>query len=69
MVTSLKKCLLQVRVFYSRQAWVNGTQENEVKEWVDLTRFDVNENKTMVRDSGATKRLVIHETLILHTIG
>ena len=52
-------------MFYSRQAWVNGTQENEVKEWVDLTRFDVNENKTMVRDSGATERLGSHETFIL----
>jgi hypothetical protein len=39
----------QVRVAYSRQAWVNGSavDEFDAEDWVELTRFDEKENATM----------------------
>lgn len=39
----------QVRVVYSKRAFVNGTYATEIpySEWVDLTRFDTIENNTM----------------------
>jgi hypothetical protein len=38
----------QVRVVYSKQEWVEGTLARHISDWVDLTRYDKKEKKTML---------------------
>eukprot|EP00095_Tigriopus_kingsejongensis_P005268 maker-scaffold464_size163657-snap-gene-0.30 protein:Tk05268 transcript:maker-scaffold464_size163657-snap-gene-0.30-mRNA-1 annotation:"sodium auxiliary" len=37
----------QVRVGYSLEPWSNKATEGSIREWVDLMRYDANENATM----------------------